>query len=73
MATGWTWEYVWETMTFQKLEVFGRVWKRNPPLNVSMAQVNAILKAYFGIEDKTSNKPKEPVLPGFMTQPDFEE
>jgi hypothetical protein len=75
MATGWTWDYVWETMTFQKLEAFGRMWKKNPPPHISVAQVSAMLKAFFGVKDKEIDRGNvpEPILPGFMTQPDMEE
>jgi hypothetical protein len=73
MATGWTWDYVWETMTFQKLEAFGRMWKKSPPPHVSISQVNTMLKAFFGVKDKESGPATAPVLPGFVTQPDIEE
>jgi hypothetical protein len=73
MATGWTWDYIWETMTFQKLEAFGRMWKKSPPPHVSIGQVSAMLKAYFGVEEKDKGPAPEPILPGFMTQSDFEE
>jgi hypothetical protein len=74
MATGWTWDYVWETMTFQKLEAFGRMWKKNPPPHISLSHLSSMMKSYFGIEDKAVDQRKsEPILPGFMTQPDIEE
>jgi hypothetical protein len=74
MATGWTWDYVWETMTFQKLEAFARMWKKNPPPHVSLGQINQIIKAWLGVKGKDDPAEKrEPILPGFMTQPDIEE
>ncbi len=73
MATGWTWDYIWETMTFQKLEAFGRMWKKNLPPHISMAQVNAMLKAFFGVKEIDTGPSAAPILPGFITQPDIEE
>lgn len=72
MATGWTWDYVWETMTFQKLEAFGRMWKKNPPPHVSSSQIAAMLKSFFGVKEKDT-VPAAPILPGFMTKADIEE
>ena len=73
MVTGWTWDYVWETMTFQKLEAFGRMWKKSPPPHVSAAQVASMLKSLFGAKDKESGPAPIAILPGFMTKPDIEE
>jgi hypothetical protein len=62
-------------MTFQKLEAFGRMWRKNPPPHISLGQLNSMMKSYFGVEDKSPEpgKAAEGILPGFMTQPDFEE
>lgn len=73
MATGWTWDYVWETMTFQKLEAFCRIWEKNPPLHVSSAQIATMMKAYFGVGDKDTGDSRAPAMPGFLTQPDIED
>jgi hypothetical protein len=61
-------------MTFQKLEAFARMWKKNPPPHVSLGQINQIIKAWLGVKGKDDPAEKrEPILPGFMTQPDIEE
>ena len=70
MATGWTWEYVWENMTFQRLEVFMRIWKQTPPPNVSLGILTTLLKHFMGVEENRS-----PIPPGedLATLSDFEE
>lgn len=73
MATGWTWEYVWENMTLQRLEVMGRLWKKAPPEHVSAARIYALFAAWLGVKEE-SNVPAAPAqLPGFLTLPDIEE
>ena len=69
MATGWTWEYVWEHMTLQRLEVFMRVWKDAPPPNVGLARVTALLKAFMGVKDPTPPGP----APEFASLPEVED
>jgi hypothetical protein len=73
MATGWTWDYVWETMTFQKLEAFGRMWRKSPPPHVALGQLSFMVRTYLGFKDKDSEPDAPPILPGFITQSDFEE
>jgi len=70
LATGWTWEYVWENMTLRRLEVMNRLWKDCPPPNISLAKVSAMIAAFLGIESVRS-APKEP--PALLNMPDFEE
>jgi hypothetical protein len=33
MATGWTWEYVMDTMTIPRYEIIKAEWRRNPPVH----------------------------------------
>jgi len=46
--TGWTWDYVDENMTMERLNALTGYWEDHPPLQ-------AMIASYFGIE----SKPKE--------------
>jgi hypothetical protein len=45
--TGWTWDYVNDTLTFERLDALRREWDRNPPLTL-------MAKAYLGIKTPTA-------------------
>jgi len=40
--TGWTWDYVEDTLTVSRLQALHKEWKRHPPLALMVA-------AYLGI------------------------
>lgn len=57
MATGWTWEYVWENMTLQRLDVLNRLWKRIPPQHISTSKIYTLFAAGLGVEDEETSVP----------------
>lgn len=71
MATGWTWEYVWENMTFQRLESMSKVWKKIPPHHISTAKIYNLFAAWLGVKDKSQKSDFVP--PPFINMPDIEE
>lgn len=55
--TGWTWAYVWEEMDVDRIEALEKYWKREPPVDLLVAQ-------FLGF------KPKEdPIVPPSPKQP----
>lgn len=73
MATGWTWEYVWNHMTLQRLDAMQRLWKKCPPPHVNLSMITALLKAFMGVKDEVQ-LPKGPAkMPEFVNLPEIEE
>jgi hypothetical protein len=64
--SGWTWDYVEETVTVERMMAMYDEWRINPPLTL-------MVKAYLGIkgESPAAEQPFEP--PAFLNLPDFEE
>ena len=73
LATGWSWEYVWENMTMQRLDAFGKVWKNAPPPHVSLARITHLLKAFMGVKDDASGSSDRSAAEQLMNMPDIEE
>ena len=48
---GWTWEYIDECMTFERLESCDRYWKEHPPIHIIVAD-------YMGYEKPKTVKDK---------------
>jgi len=65
--TGWTWEYIDETMTLPRFYSLLDFWEVTPPLARSINEVRMMLRLYFGIKDKTPHKKKE------MTEEEFKQ
>jgi hypothetical protein len=49
--TGWTWDYVEETLTMERLKALKDYWERCPP-------VQAMIAAYFGIKGEQPKQSK---------------
>lgn len=49
---GWTWEYVDDNMTLERLNAMELYWKENPPLHILVAN-------YMGYEKPKNAKDKE--------------
>lgn len=49
MATGWTWDYVAESMDIPRLKKMQHYWQDNPPVHVMVA-------AYLGIKKRKPPK-----------------
>jgi hypothetical protein len=73
MATGWTWEYVWENMTLQRLDVMSRLWKKTPPHHVSTAKIYALFAAWLGVKDPNAESLDGKAAERLMKLPEIEE
>jgi hypothetical protein len=57
--TGWTWEYVDEEMTLERLDGFTANWNRSPPVS----SLGSILLAIFGAKPaKKGSRPEPPKI-----------
>lgn len=50
-VTGWTYDYIEESMTLPRFHELADYWQGNPPLHL-------MVKSYLGIETKSKPKPE---------------
>ena len=58
-ATGWTWDYIDEHMTFSRYQALCAYYEANPPVHLMMKQYFAALVKSGGGEIQTKEPPKD--------------
>jgi len=61
-VTGWSWEYIDESMTIPRMNELTHYWQQSPPIHLAF-------KHMFGdVKEPVNEKPNEEDLQGFISQ-----